>query len=328
MRGRAMNPIGVAVIGAGPWGGTLARTFARVPGVDLRWICELDEHRRAEARAAHPDVSITAAVDDVLADSAVTAAIVAVDAPRHHSVGLRVLSADRHLLVEKPLALSVADAAAMCEAATARARVLTVGHLLLHHPAVQRTKQLLETGALGKPLYFEAERTVTGTSRRGGSAWWTLAPHDVSLALHLFDAAPVTVSAVGSRGGTDEDVATFATLHFADGRLAHLHAARFAAARERRFSIVGSHRALSFDELAPESTLRLSEPTLGGPAVPIEQIAVGAGDPLFAQCLHFASSAARGDTAGGNGAHALAVVRVLEAGARSMAAGGAPVEVA
>ena len=323
-----MNEIGVAVIGAGPWGATLARTFARIPGVNLRWLCDLDEGRCAEARAAHPEVSVTATVDEVLADPNVSAAVVAVDAPRHHSVGLRVLSANRHLLVEKPLALSVADAAALCEAATVRARVLTVGHLLLHHQAVQRAKQLLDAGALGRPLYFEAARTVTGTNRRGGSAWWTLAPHDVSLALHLFEAAPVTVSAVGTRGGSDEDVATFATLHFADGRLAHLHAARFAAARERRFSIVGSHRALSFDELAPEPTLRLSEPTLGGPAVPIEQIAISAGDPLFAQCLHFVSSAARGDTTGGNGAHALAVVRVLEAGARSMTAGGAPVEVA
>jgi predicted dehydrogenase len=306
----------------------MARTFARVPGVELRWICELDENRRTVAGAAHPAASITAAVDEVLADPAVTAAVVAVDAPRHHSVGLQVLSADRHLLVEKPLALSVADAAALCEAATVRARVLTVGHLLLHHPAVQRAKQLLDDGALGRPLYFEAARTVTGTNRRGESAWWTLAPHDVSLALHLFDAAPVTVSAVASRSGSDTDVATFATLHFGDGRLAHLHAARFAAARERRFSIVGTDRALSFDELETTPTVRLSEPTLGGPGVTIEQIAIGAADPLFAQCLHFISCVTRGDTTGGNAAHALAVVRVLEAGARSMAANGAPVEVA
>jgi predicted dehydrogenase len=326
-RHRAVNRLGVGVIGAGPWGSTLARTFARLPGVELRWICELDESRRSQARAAHPGTSVTAAVGDVLADPGVTAAIVAVDAPRHHSVGLRVLSADRHLLVEKPLALSVADAAALCEAATARARVLTVGHLLLHHPAVQRAKQLLDAGALGRPLYFEAARTVTGT-RRADSAWWTLAPHDVSLALHLFDAAPVTVSAIGSRGGSGTDVATFATLHFDDGRLAHLHAARFAAARERKFSIVGTQRGLSFDELEPEPTLRLSEPTLDRSAVPIEQSMIGSADPLFAQCLHFISCVARGDTTGGNAAHALAVVRVLEAGARSMAANGAPVEVA
>jgi len=304
----------------------LARSFARLPGVDLRWICELNDERRAAAQAAHPSVSVTARLDEVLADSSVVAAVVAVDAPRHHGVGLQVLSAGRHLLVEKPLALSVAHAADLCDAAATRSRVLTVGHLLLHHPAIRRAKGLLDAGALGRPLYFEATRTVTGTTRRGGSAWWTLAPHDVSLALHLFDAVPTAVSAAASRGG-EEDVATFATLHFGDGRLAHLHAARFAAVRERRFSIVGARRALSFDELAPEPVLRLSEPTSGGPGASVEEIAIGPTDVLAAQCLHFTSCAARGDTDGGNGAHALGVVRVLEAGARSMTAGGAPIEV-
>ena len=113
----------------------------------------------------------------------------AVDSPRHHAVGLRVLAADRHLLVEKPLALSVADAArAESRGAGAPARVLTVGHLLLHHPAVRRAQQLIADGALGEPLWFEAARVGAGTAARPGSAWWALAPHDVSLALHLFDA--------------------------------------------------------------------------------------------------------------------------------------------
>jgi predicted dehydrogenase len=339
-----MSPLGVAVIGAGPWGETLARTFARIPGVKLRWICELDEGRRASARAGHPEVSVTTNVDEALDDPAVSAAIVAVDSARHHSVGLRVLAADRHLLVEKPLALSVADAAALCEAATMRAKVLTVGHLLLHHPAVQRAKQLLDAGEIGEPLYFEATRAATRTSRRRGGAWWTLAPHDVSLALYLFDAVPIAVTAVASRAGSsDDDVATFATLHFADGRLAHLHAARLAARPERRFSLVGSERSLWFDELDPDAALRSTErateragehaseragaPAFRGNAISVEEISIGSVNPLLAQCMHFASCAARGDTDGGNSAHALAVVRVLAAGARSMTAGGAPIEV-
>ena len=328
MRAHDMNEIGVAVIGAGPWGATLARTFARIPGVNLRWICDLDAGRCVQARAAHPAVSVTAALDDVLADPTVSAAVVAVDAPRHHSVGLQVLSADRHLLVEKPLALSVTDASALCEAATARARVLTVGHLLLHHPAVRRTKQMLDAGLLGRPLYFETTRTVAGQDRRGGSAWWTLAPHDVSLAVHLFDATPTTVSAVGSRDRSgDFDVSTLATLHFEDGRRAQVHVARLAANKERRFSLVGAEGTVSFDELAPVPILRVSEPTRLAENGRYTEIALETGDPLYAQCVHFAASAALGDTAGGNAAHGLAVVRVVEAGARSMAAGGTPVEV-
>ena len=325
MRGREMNEIGVAVIGAGPWGATLARTFARVPGVRLRWICDLDEGRRAQALAAHPGVSITSAVDEVLADGAVSAAVVAVDAPRHHSVGLRVLGADRHLLIEKPLALSVSDAAALCEAAAARSRVLTVGHLLLHHPAVRRAKLMLDAGAVGTPLYFNAVRTVSGHARRGGSAWWTLAPHDVSLAVHLFGATPIAVSAASSLDPSGEfDIATFATLHFGDGRLAHVHVARLAAENERRFSLVGTDGALSFDELAPTPSLRLRERV---PRDRLAEIPVEAGDALFSQCVHFAACAAANDANGGNAAHGLSVVRVVAAGARSLAAGGALVEV-
>ncbi len=323
--GHEMKQLGVGVIGAGPWGGTLARTFSRIPGVDLRWICDLDADRRSDARAAHPGAVVTAEVEEVLADPAVGAAVVAVDAARHHSVGLQVLVADRHLLVEKPMALSVADAAALYQAASDRSRVLTVGHLLLHHPAIRRSKELIATGALGTPLYFESTRTAVGALRRDRSAWWTLAPHDISLALHLFEATPVRVSAIGYRANGETDVAVFCTVLFADGRMAHLHAARLAAANERRFSIVGSERALTFDELAPEQSLRLSEPGRADGAVSREDIPRG--DPLFTQCAHFVSCAANDHAAGGNGHHALTVVRILEAGARSMAAGGAPIEV-
>ena len=252
MRARAMNPIGVAVIGAGPWGETLARTFARVPGVDLRWICELDEHRRAEARAAHPTATITAVLDDVLADPAVMAAIVAVDAPRHHSVGLQVLSADRHLLVEKPLALSVADAAARARRRRSRGRVLTVGHLLLHHPAVQRAKQLLETGALGRPLYFEVARTVTAAEPP-----WRERLVDSRAARRLAGAASFRRPSGGGqrrrqprrRRRGRRDVRDAAFRRRAVGPPAR--GPHVAAARERRFSVVGTERALSFDELAP-----------------------------------------------------------------------------
>jgi predicted dehydrogenase len=307
----------------------LARTFAKVPGVHLRWICELDSNRRDEAQRAHPQTRVTAAVDDVLSDDAVAAAVVAVDAPRHHAVGFHVLSAGRHLLVEKPMALSVTDAVSLHDAAVARKRVLTVGHLLLHHPAVQRTKALLDAGTLGEPLYFESTRTATPAGHRRSSAWWSLAPHDVSTALYVFDRPLVAVSATGIwHSQANDDVAVFATLHFADGRVAHVHASRMAAVRQRRFSVVGTERAVAFDELAPNPVLRLTAPPRQGGATAPEDISIEAADPLYAQCAHFASAASRGDTSSGNSRHALTVVRALEAGARSMAARGAPIEVA
>jgi predicted dehydrogenase len=326
-----MTAVGVALVGAGPWGLTLGRAVARLPEVDLRWICELDPERRALAAAVAPRARLTDELDEVLTDPGVAAALVAVDSPRHHPVGLRVLRADRHLLVEKPMALTVADAAELSALAEARNRVLAVGHLLLHHPAVRHARQLIADGVLGEPLWLETTRLAPGTARSGGSAWWTLAPHDVSLALHLFGAVPGRVTAVGRTGPTpapsEPDQVAWVTLHFGDGRLAHIHVARLAVEKRRSFSVVGTRRALAFDELAPERALHLSDPLRAGVPAHAEIIPVDAADALSAQCRHFVAGVARGDPSAGNSAHALAVVRVLEAGTRSMRAGGAPVDV-
>jgi predicted dehydrogenase len=320
-----MNPVGVALVGAGPWGLTLGRAMVRLPGVDLRWICELDPERRAAAGGIAAGARLTAALDEALADPEVAAAFVAVDSPRHHPVGLQVLKADRHLLVEKPLAMNVAHAAELSALAADRRRVLAVGHLLLHHPAVRRARQMIAAGELGETLWLEAARLAPGPGRTPGSVWWTLAPHDVSLALHLFDDVPTRVTAVGGAGRPPgEETVVWATLHFADGRLAHIHGARHAAEKRRGFSIVGSRRALTFDELGAGGALRLHDPERSGAGEPV---AVDVGDALAAQCRHFLTGVARGDTGAGNGGHALSVVRVLEAGARSMGAGGAPVDV-
>jgi predicted dehydrogenase len=236
-----------------------------------------------------------------------------------------VLKADRHLLVEKPLAMNVAHAAELSALAADRRRVLAVGHLLLHHPAVRRARQMLAAGELGETLWLEAARLAPGPGRTPGSVWWTLAPHDVSLALHLFDDLPTRVTAVGGAGrAPGEETVVWATLHFADGRLAHIHGARHAAEKRRGFSIVGSRRALTFDELGAGGALRLHDAERSGAGEPV---AVDVGDALAAQCRHFLTGVARGDTGAGNGGHALSVVRVLEAGARSMGAGGAPVDV-
>lgn len=325
-----MSAVGLALVGAGPWGLTLGRAAARLPEVDLRWICELDPARRAGAGAAVPTARLTGSLDEALADPSVQAALVAVDSPRHHSVGLRVLKADRHLLVEKPMALTVAHAAELNALAGARRRLLSVDHLLLHHPAVQRARSLLVEGDLGDPLWIETARLAPGPGRPGGSAWWTLAPHDVSLVLHLFDAVPSAVTAVGGAhlaGDPEQDTLAWATLHFADGRLAHIHVGRRAPQKQRGFQLIGTRRALTFDELSPGQGLRVYDPARGDGASP-EVVPVDPIDALVAQCQHFVRGVARNDTTAGNSDHALTVVRVLEAGARSMRNGGAPIALA
>jgi predicted dehydrogenase len=312
-------PVGIAVVGAGPWGLTLANAFARLPQVQLRWICDLEDERRGRARAAHPDAGVTPELGDVLRDPGVAAVVVAVDPARHAAVSRRALDAGKHLFVEKPLALSAADAKEIHRAALARGRVLSVGHVLLHNRAVRRAREIVAAGALGEPLAFASRRATIGAPRRPGSAWWALAPHDVSLALSLFGSFPTSVTATGRAWGElQEDNAATASLHFPGGRTASIHVTRFASHRRRDVTIAGPAATLTFDELAPtDELLRLLTREGGTSVLPVERA-----DALRAQCLDFVTRVARGDASGSAGAHAVDVVRVLEACERSMRQGG------
>ncbi|HXU64806.1 MAG TPA: Gfo/Idh/MocA family oxidoreductase [Polyangia bacterium] len=320
--------VGVALVGAGPWGMTLGRAAAGLPNVDLRWICELNQGRRQAAAELAPSARLTAALDEALADRQVDAVLVAVDSPSHHAVGRLVLEADRHLLVEKPMAMTVTDAADLSALAAARRRILSVGHLLLHHPAVLHARHLIQAGELGQTLWLESARLATGAARSPGGAWWTLAPHDVSLALYFFDAVPERVTAVGrTEPGQTEETVVWATLHFADGRLAHIHVGRHAPAKQRAFTVTGTKRSLVVDELRGDRQVVLS-PARGQAGGFCEVIEIGGGDALRGQCVQFISAVSRQDLSSSNREHALDVVKVLEAGAESMRRGGAPADVA
>ncbi|MFL5304568.1 MAG: Gfo/Idh/MocA family protein, partial [Polyangia bacterium] len=226
-----------------------------------------------------------------------------------------------------PMAMTVAHAAELSALAKAGGRVLSVGHLLLHDPAVRRAREMVAAGAIGEPLWLESSRLATGAARSPGGAWWTLAPHDVSLALHFFGEVPEQVTAVGRGEPAEvEETVVWATLQFASGRLAHIHVARHALARQRTFTIVGTQRSLVVDELGPEP-LTLSPPR-ERPRDPGQAIPIDRGDALAGQCLQFISAVSRRDPTAANGAHGLQVVKVLEAGADSMRRRGTPVAVA
>jgi predicted dehydrogenase len=313
------RPVGIAVVGAGPWGLTLATAFGRLPEVNLRWICDLEDERRGRASMAHPDARVTGDLDDTLRDPDVAAVVVAVDPARHHGVSMRALDARKHLFVEKPLALSASDAEEIHTTAVARGCVLSVGHLLLHNRSIRQARQIVASGVLGERPAFASHRATVGAPRRPGSVWWALAPHDVSLALYLFDMLPTSITATGSDwGAAQEDNAASAVLHFAGGRTARIQVARFAANKRRDMTIAGQEATLTFDELASmDEALRLWRPQTGTAVVSGERV-----DALGAQCLDFVVRVARGDANSEGDAHAVDVVRVLEAGERSMRQGG------
>ncbi len=332
--------INVAIVGAGNWGKNLVRNYANLPGAELKYICDLNPKTRETMAGLYPQAVVTDDVTAALSDKSVDAVVVAVDASLHYEIAKSALQAGKHTYVEKPLTLSSKDSRELVDLAAAKGLKLMVGHLLEYHPAVDYMKRAIASGEAGDPLYLYFQRVNLGIVRKQENAWWSLAPHDVSVACYLFDAEPVSVSASGHAYLQDgiEDV-VFANLKFADGRMAHIHVSWLDPHKIRKVTLVGSQKMIVFDDMAAAEKIRVYDKgadvrksvdsyveaiTLRTGDILIPKVA--GGEPLKTECLHFVDAIANDTTPRSDGADGLGVVKVLEAGSASLARGGEPVE--
>ena len=331
-------PVRVGIVGLGYWGPNIARALASTPGCELAYACDLDAGNRARLEGRYPGTALTDRIEDLLEDDALDAVVVATGAPSHHAIGMRVLEAGKHAFVEKPLALTVADARALVEAAAARDRVLMVGHLLRFHPVFQRLQEIVAAGDLGRVLYLYTNRLNFGKVRADENALWSLAPHDISLALALAGERPAEVSARGEaflREGVEDVV--FGYLHFPGGLVAHLHVSWLDPHKSRKLTVVGSEGMAVFDDTDAERKLtvyeKASSPSrfdtwgefqaLRTGDVKIPQVPNA--EPLLQETTAFVEAVRRGEATVASGDEGLAVVEVLSALQTSLEQGGAPV---
>jgi len=329
----------VAVIGGGGWGKNHVRNFAEIQSCRLKTVCDLNPKVLAAHQAAHKGIGVTGDAGQVFADREIDAVVIATDAPSHYPLAAAALDAGKHVFVEKPMTLSPADAEDLVKRADAAGRVLMVGHLLEYHPCVLQLKDLVDKGRLGSLRYMYCQRVNLGVVRKDENAWWSLAPHDVSIILFIIQAEPVTVTAQGQaylRPGVEDVV--FAQMKFADGRMAHIHVSWFDPHKIRKVTLVGSDQMATFDDMDASEKIRIYDKgvDIAGSVVDYERalnIRSGdilipktpSGEPLRLECLHFLDCVENGRTPRSDGRDGLRVVRVLDAAARSLKAGGAPV---
>lgn len=335
------EPVGIAVIGAGGWGKNHVRNYSAIPEADLRYVCDRDEGIRSAMTALYPSVAAVADLQVVLDDPLVAAIVVVTHAPSHFEVAEAALRAGKDVFVEKPLCLSGEQAATLCALAEQGSRILMVGHLLLYHPAVERLKGLVDDGELGDVLYVYAQRVNLGVVRRDENAWWSLAPHDISVANYILGSSPEAVSATGSsylqseRG--IEDV-VFATLHYPGGRMAHVHVSWLDPHKTRKLTVVGDRKMAVFDDTSPDQKLAVFDKGVEPPATLSyeEGVRIRTGDilipalkmaePLRRECMAFLDAVRSRKAPIADGESGLHVVRALEGGSASLAQGGARIE--
>jgi predicted dehydrogenase len=328
----------IGVVGLGYWGPNLARAFAGLPGAQLKWLCDQDPESRLRAVSRHPDAQVTASYDDLLEDDDLDAIVVATPPVTHAELALAALRHDKHVFVEKPLALNARDADRVAAEAQRRDRCLVVGHVLLHHPAIRKLKELVETNELGDVYYLYANRQNLGKVRRDENALWSLGPHDIAVLLYLLDDQPVEVSARGDsylQPGVADVV--FCHLRFATGITAHLHLSWLDPHKYRKLTVVGSKRMAVVDDMENERKLTIYESNAFIPPTENfgEYVQVRFGDivcprlpndePLRLECEHFVTGISSRNPALASSREGAAVVHVLEALQHSLDRGGSTV---
>ncbi len=320
----------IAVVGLGYWGPNLARNFAAVPGCELAWCCDPSPEARERIAASFPQARMSGDLGEVLADDTLDAVALATPVVSHADLAVRVLEAGKHCFVEKPLAQSVVDAERMLAAADEFRRVLMVGHLLEYHPGVQQLKQLSESGELGDRIYYiYGNRLNLGKLRADENALWSLGAHDVSVVLYLADEEPWEVVAHGESYVQErvEDV-VFCFMRFPSGLSAHLHLSWLDPHKERRFTVVGSRKMATFDDMAREGKLSIFDKGFDQGSRGYGEYITRTGgivspqipnvEPLRIECEHFVESVRHGRRPRSDGASGLRVVRVLEELQRSL----------
>jgi predicted dehydrogenase len=326
------RPVRIGVVGLGYWGPNIARNLDAIPGCELAWCCDTSSEARARIAERFPGVAVAEDVGELLADPTLDAVAITTPVATHGELASRVLEAGKHCFVEKPLAQSVAAAEAAVAAARERGLVLMVGHLLEYHPGVQKLAELAKSGELGEIYYIYGNRLNLGKLRADENALWSLGAHDVSVVLHLAGEEPSEAVAHGEsyvRSGVEDVV--FCFMRFPSGLCAHLHLSWLDPHKERRFTVVGSRRMATFDDMALEGKVTVYDKGFDEDARGYGEYITRSGEifcpqipnvePLRLECEHFVDSVIRGASPRSDGESGLRVVRVLERLQRSLEGG-------
>jgi len=331
----------VAVVGVGYWGPNFARIMDELSDARLVAICDSDSKRLDKLKSTYPNARLTGNVDEVIAAGDIDAVVVATGSDSHYEITRKCLETGKHVLVEKPLALSSRHARELIDVAARKKLVLLVGHLLRYHKGVIRLKQYIDEGYLGKMLYIYTTRVNLGRIRKEENALWSFATHDVSVIRYLVGTGAQAVSATGQayvRKGIYDVV--FLTIHFADDVMAHLHVSWLDPHKIRQVTVVGDKKMAVLDDMEATEKLRIYDkgvdfvPSYGNYG---ESLTLRVGDiyipkidlvePLKAECQHFLDCVLKGARPLTDGETGLEVVSVLEAAEKSLRGGGCAIEI-
>lgn len=248
----------VGLIGYGYWGTNLFRNLASSPHFSLAAVAEQSEARRAALQPMFTRGRVCASADDIISDPGIAAVFIATPVATHFELAKRAICAGKHLLVEKPICTTAAEAEELVDLADRQGVVLMVDHTYLFTGAVQFIAQTLRSGELGKLCYYDSTRINLGLFQPDINVLWDLAPHDLSILDYLLDEQPSRITASGYCHVNRHlpDIA-YLTLHYASDVVAHLNLSWMSPVKVRRIAIGGTRKMMVWDDLDREERIKI-----------------------------------------------------------------------
>jgi predicted dehydrogenase len=331
---RTDRPVKIAVVGVGYWGPNLVRNLHELSAASLEMVCDLRPEALGRIEGRYPALATTGDYAEVLADGEIEAVVLATPVGTHAELATAALEAGKHVLVEKPLAGSVAEAESLIELAARVGRLLMPGHTFLYSPPVNVIRDLIRDGQLGQIQFISSSRVNLGIHQSDVSVVWDLAPHDFSILRYWLDELPHRVAAV-SRSCVIPGIAdvAFVSLEYPSGVLAHAEMSWLAPSKLRRTAVVGSEKMVVYDDTSnepvkvydsgvmPHDPETFEEFKLAYRVGDVVSPRVAATEPLLLELEDFCRSIRTGETPRSSDQVGLDIVRMIEAVERSLAEG-------
>jgi predicted dehydrogenase len=256
--------LSIGIIGYGYWGPNLVRNFSGIVTIEVKFVAEANSARHSQIRRNHPNVQILLSAEEMLQDESLDAVVIATPVSTHYTLAKQALLSGKHVLLEKPMATSVAECEELIQIAEAKSLTLMVDHTFLYTGAVQKIKEIVDSGDIGELQYFDSTRINLGIFQNDVNVLWDLAPHDISILSYLKEEKPVSVNATGIshlKNGI-ENIA-YMTINYASNFIAHFNCSWSSPVKIRQTLISGDQKMILYNDIEPTEKVRVFDTGVG-----------------------------------------------------------------
>ncbi len=327
-----MNKLSIGIIGYGYWGPNLVRNFSSLSNCKVHTVADFRSERTDLIKKNNPTINTTNNPEDLINNNEIDAIVIATPVFTHFELAKKALLANKHVLLEKPMTSTVAEAEELINLAEQKSKVLMVDHTFLYTGAVQKLKSLINGGTIGKVKYFDSTRINLGLFQPDVNVLWDLAPHDISILNYLIDDKPYSINATGvSHTNNEIENIAYLTVNYESGFIAHFNCSWTSPVKIRMLLLGGDEKMVVFNDLEPTEKIKIYDTGYSHKTDEEKQkilVDYRAGDvyipkleskeALFGMASDFTNAIINGDKPIADMQSGLEVIKILEASNKSI----------